>query len=202
MMRFIAVGGAAASLLALWFAGPAFASTNGVARIQSVTLTGDGCPAGSATTAVAPDGQSVTVTYNGAYTARSGPGVDPREALRTCKLTLQVNSPAGTRYQVAQASHQGAAALGAGSGLVTTVYSFQGGTKTVPVGHVVIAPPSGRPWQVVDTRKDLAKLGSAPCGGTSSLNADTSVTAYPEPANEQHTVSRSSTYLRITSRSC
>src|SRR4051794_24174853 len=109
MMRLIAVGGAAASLLALGFAGPASASTTGVARIQSVAVAGNGCPAGSATATVAPDGQSVTVTYNEAYTARSGPGVDPHEALRTCKLTLQVSSPAGTTYRVAAASHRGMA---------------------------------------------------------------------------------------------
>ena len=138
-------------------AAPAAASGIGV---TVVTVNGTGCPAGTVTATVAPDGSSVTAAYS-AFTAAN--------ARRNCVFSIAIVAP-GQTWAVTSVTEHGAVSLPAGATATQdTGYYIQGSSPTNHVIHTASGPLAG-PWD----QSDPAPL-SAPCGTTRNLNIDVSL---------------------------
>jgi hypothetical protein len=141
---------------------PATRASASAPTVVVASVNGTGCPAGTVTTAVAPDASSVTAAYS-AFTARAGAGSTPTEFRRVCVLSIQIVSP-GQTWAVTSATEHGAIDIPTGAtALQRSNYYLQGSTGT-PVDHSVTGPQSGA-WD----QSDAAPI-TAPCGTVRNLN--------------------------------
>lgn len=140
------------------------------------TINGTGCPAGTATGTVLPDGAGVQVTYT-AFTAKAGTGSTSTEFRRNCQLNVTL-AGAGQTYKVSTAAHVGLVnAPAGGTVLQRGAYYLQGDPSGAPADHTDVGPIAG-PWTVTDTDPY-----TAPCGSTRNLNVNTELrVSTPGPA--------------------
>jgi Domain of unknown function (DUF4360) len=72
---------------------------------DEITYGGTGCPQGSLSTAISPDGQAVTVTFD-EYYAEVGPDTQP-VVRQFCNLNLPMNIPSGWQYSLVELDYRG-----------------------------------------------------------------------------------------------
>jgi Domain of unknown function (DUF4360) len=155
----------------------------GGVTIGVVTAAGSSCRPGTVAAAVSPDRAAFTVTYS-AYLAQAGGGATAGEASQKCKLTLQIQVPAGVTYAVSQADYRGFAYLAAGATAVQrAAYRFQGDPQPVPVEHAFAGPYSDD-WQTTD-HTDPAALTYGPCGKGRKFTIDTELAVNAGTAGAQ-----------------
>jgi hypothetical protein len=194
MFKAAVFGTVVVSLLSPWTAPSAATSPpSDDITIAVVAINGSGCPAGTATVAVASDNTAFTVTYQD-FLARIGPGAAPTDLRKNCQLSIRVNVPQGFTYAVAQARYEGNANLAAGStGLERASVYFQGRSHTTFFDHTLEGPFNGD-WQTVDTA-NVATLVYAPCGAQVNLNVNTELRVNAGTSNPATTPS----YLEMNS---
>jgi hypothetical protein len=102
--------------------------------IEQFTANGTGCPVGSVTTAelsipasaTTPDVHQLSVSYSD-FVAQKGPGVQPSDERKNCRLTFVLHVPQGYTFAFLDVEHGGYAQVD--PGLVAkqdAVYSVQG----------------------------------------------------------------------------
>ena len=115
-----------------------------VPYIVDVKANGSGCPAGTWTTSVSPDGETFTTTFS-AYEIL----LQPRQQLgvRDCILSLQMKSPAGISYAVSDFYYSGYAApevssasSGTSGSRATPRRQREGTDLRGPIGSIVPGP--------------------------------------------------------------
>ncbi|WP_327683683.1 DUF4360 domain-containing protein [Kitasatospora sp. NBC_00458] len=176
----MAVGAAAAALLATSSAGTAGATATGWTTpppdkivIDVATVNGSGCPAGTAAIAISPDNTAFTVTYS-QYVAQVGLGSKPTDFRKNCQLNLNVHVPQGFTYAIASADYRGFAHLEKGASAVQKAnYYFQGSPETASLSHR-FAGTLDDSWQATDTVA-VAALVWAPCGELRNFNINTEI---------------------------
>ncbi|MFJ8026724.1 DUF4360 domain-containing protein [Streptomyces sp. NPDC096311] len=145
--------------------------------IDSVTVNGSGCPAGTAAVAVSPDNTAFTVTYSN-YIAKVGPGSAPTDRLKNCQLNLLVHVPRRYTYAIVSADYRGFASLAPGaSGTQRANYHFQGNAHTTNFTHHFQGGFTGN-WQTTD-RVDVAARDFARCGEERNLAINTELRVEP-----------------------
>jgi len=141
--------------------------------VDTVTVNGSGCPAGTAAVAVSPDNTAFTISYS-SYIAQVGVGASPTDFRKNCNLNLIVHVPPGFTYAIAAVDYSGGASLAAGaSAVLRTRLFFQGQPVPAFVDHSL----SGRfddLWWFTDT-VDSTALVFAPCDSQPHLNLETQV---------------------------
>jgi hypothetical protein len=170
MPNALAIAGLFATLLVPAVPGPASAATAAPAAIISVsTVNGSGCPAGTTSIAVSPNGQDLMISY-GSYYASVGVGSSPTDFRKNCQLNLAVSVTPGFTYAVTSARYNGDAHLEAGaSATVRSSYYFQGQSQTTTISHLITGPYDDN-WQVVDTSGASSGPIYAPCGQQRNIN--------------------------------
>lgn len=78
--------------------------------VQAVTYAGNGCPEGAVTTVLSPDLSGFTLVTEG-FTASRGPGIALAEAVKTCRITLDLMLPGGWQYSIDKIDYRGAVAI-------------------------------------------------------------------------------------------
>jgi len=81
--------------------------------IESVTYSGDGCPAGSVAVGLSPDGEAFTVAFSDLFAA-VGAGIAATDATHHCQLHLKLTVPAGWSYALASVDYRGYVSLDEG----------------------------------------------------------------------------------------
>lgn len=115
---------ATASIIAASVA-PAFAQpAQPKVQIVGAQYGGSGCPAGSASVTVSPDGQELSILFDGYIADASG---KPAERRKNCNLTIPVKVPAGFQVSVYKFDYRGYVAA-ATTGRLTAEYFFAGAT--------------------------------------------------------------------------
>ncbi|MBE9216055.1 DUF4360 domain-containing protein [Plectonema cf. radiosum LEGE 06105] len=99
---------------------PAFAQPK--VQIVGANYGGSGCPAGSASVTVSPDGQELSILFDG-YVADAS--AKPAERRKNCNLTIPVKVPAGFQVSVYKFDYRGYVAP-ATTGRLTAEYFFAG----------------------------------------------------------------------------
>ena len=74
--------------------------------IDSVTYSGDGCPAGSVAVGLSPDGEAFTVAFSQLFAA-VGSGLAAEDAGQHCRLHIKLSVPAGWSYALASVDYRG-----------------------------------------------------------------------------------------------
>ena len=166
-------------LVALGGASPASAadgapSTGVTLRVASVS--GTGCPAGTAAVAPSPDNTAFTVTYS-AFTAQAGPGTSLLDRTRSCRITVLVGIPAGYTYAVSQVDQRGFASLAKGATATQTQTYFFTGLPTARVSHDLTGPLEDD-WATTD-KTPLTGLTYAPCGLQRLMTINTTLRVSP-----------------------
>ncbi|MBU2705101.1 DUF4360 domain-containing protein [Zooshikella marina] len=94
--------------------------------IDLVKNSGTGCPSGTVSTTVAPDGKSFVLGFD-AYIAEVGPNIPYRESRKNCSLTAQLNIPNGYAFTIVDVNYRGYASLEDGvSAVQQSRYFFAG----------------------------------------------------------------------------
>ncbi|WP_165773345.1 DUF4360 domain-containing protein [Zooshikella ganghwensis] len=97
--------------------------------INLVKNSGTGCPSGTVSAIVAPDGKSFVLGFD-AYIAEVGPNIPRRESRKNCTLTAQLNIPNGLSFTIVDVNYRGYAALDEGvTALQQSRYFFAGYPK-------------------------------------------------------------------------
>ena len=81
--------------------------------IDSVAYSGDGCPPGSVSVTLSPDGEAFTVAYSQLFAA-VGSGIAPGDAGHRCQLHVKLTVPPGWSYALASVDYRGYVALDTG----------------------------------------------------------------------------------------
>lgn len=125
--------------------------------VEVLSVSGEGCPPGTAQVAPSPDNQAFTVTYSDFLVQGKG-----SEAKKTCELQVRVNHPADYTYAVEATDYRGFADLDAGtSGIKKASYHFVGHGPTRHITNTYAGPMSDN-WQATD-KPDPGKLVHGPC---------------------------------------
>ena len=171
MLTTMAATGLALSMITSGVSAPASPPPSGQITVDVVTVNGSGCPAGTATVAVARDNSAFTVTYSD-YLAQVGPQSSPVDVRKNCQLALRVHVPQGFTYAIAEADYRGFAHLEPGAtGQEKANYYFQGMPQTASVSHQFTTPLDDD-WQETDAT-DIASLVYKPCGEERNFNINT-----------------------------
>jgi len=113
-------------------------------QVTSVSATGSGCPAGSWTIELSPDGQTLLVAFNN-YQVAVGPGIPSSMRERTCDVTVGLSYPLGCTTATIDNTYHGFAELHSGvSATMSTQYSHSPGTVGPNPPPVTI---SGAVWE-------------------------------------------------------
>jgi hypothetical protein len=178
--------------------GQAAQAAPGDAHVQSVTVNGSGCPAGTYTSAI-PDQTSFTVTYT-AFVARAGANTPPLDNRKNCAIGLRLSVPAGFTFAVVHATYAGQVTLVTGaSGKHSTNYYVQGLTPTTTVEHSFSGPRTGN-W--TDTDAATITATCADVGRMVNINTDLRVTASPSNPQALNTLQMTSTSGRVSTKPC
>lgn len=135
-----------------------------------VTANGTGCPAGTWTTSLAPDGQTFTTSFS-AYEAE----VDPSRtiSIKDCMLAVKLHSPQGLSYSISSFYYSGYAFLEKGvSGRQFASYYFQGNPAQTAQLRTDLVGPYDDTFLFAD-EVGLTDLVWSPCGTTRDLNVTT-----------------------------
>lgn len=75
--------------------------------IFGMNANGSGCPVGSLTATMAPDGSVLSITYGPEMAASAGPGTVPTDWRRNCLLTVGIHVPQGWTFALLASEHRG-----------------------------------------------------------------------------------------------
>lgn len=105
--------------------------------IKSVNYAGSGCPAGSASPTIAPDGSFINIAFD-SFIASDGPGIPITENRKNCMLDLQIHFPEGWSLTIFGTRYEGYLKLDDNvTANQKSTYRWGGQTQTV-----TIAPPT------------------------------------------------------------
>ncbi|KAK3349870.1 hypothetical protein B0T25DRAFT_250614 [Lasiosphaeria hispida] len=148
-------------------------------NITSVATQGNGCPLGSISTSISPDGTTLTFGFD-EFKAYYGPGYTPADKSKQCTIAMAVSYRSGQPFELLGATYRGPAQLG--SGVTGTIYSSY---VLTPASDAVASTQvnSTGPFMGVYTKSDTIAKSSrmlAPCQGTQvqlQINTRVSVTS-------------------------
>ncbi|UNI23930.1 hypothetical protein JDV02_009720 [Purpureocillium takamizusanense] len=107
-------------------AGLAIRDTPKFVKIKGVSLLGSGCPAGTADVQVDATGSLFEATFS-EYEVQTGPGTQPIDWRRNCKLTLNMEFESGFQFTIVETDMIGFAEIPVGvNGQCTNTFSFTG----------------------------------------------------------------------------
>jgi hypothetical protein len=141
--------------------------------IDVVTVNGSGCKQGTAEVIVSPDNTSFWVIYSD-YLAQAGKGAGATDFRKNCQLNLQINTPQGFTYGIAEATYAGFGHLERGAvGHQWVNYYFQGQSATTTWKHSFNGPFDDN-WSITH-RTEFSEIVWAPCGEKRNLNVNSAL---------------------------
>ena len=145
--------------------------------VQSLTHEGSGCPPGSVSSAIAPDGSAFTVLFD-SYMAQVGPGVPARNRIRECDVDVVLKAPLGWSWAIAGVDHRGFASLPAGvSATLKSSFRFNrqhANQHQAPPLEIHFMGPKDDDYTVSSDTPPL-QMEWSKCGGLSRLHINTSL---------------------------
>ena len=127
---------------------PAPVPPPGSIRVESLVYDGDGCPPGSASVDIAPDGTAFTVIFS-EFVVEQGPGVARQEAEKGCNVTVGLSIPPGLTYAVTSVDYRGYASIAPGAiGYHRGMYHFTGGGQPLRSAWTPFAGARDEDWHV------------------------------------------------------
>ncbi|GAA2514604.1 DUF4360 domain-containing protein [Pilimelia columellifera] len=133
-------------------------------QLELAGVSGAGCPAGTATVLINPEGSGFTALYD-AFEARTTAQANP--AVKACTLTFKVKLDPGYRLGVRKVDYRGEAALTSrGKAEFKAKYFWQGVARTQELPGWSKAGVHNGSWQATHT---LTEFWGSRCGGNDQL---------------------------------
>jgi hypothetical protein len=145
-------------------------SLNNGVFFADVRANGTGCPEGSWTTSISPDGKVFTTTFSQYEVA-----VDQNKDLdfKACQITVKLRSPSGLSYAVSNFSYSGYAFLDPNVSVsLAARYYFQGVNVGPDSSTKTLTGPLDQPYLFED-RVETNDFVWSPCGADRELNIPT-----------------------------
>lgn len=151
----------------------------GLPYFADVTANGTGCPAGTWNVNIDPSGQTFTLTFS-SYDISLSPG--QALAVRDCQIGINLHSPQGLSYSIAQFFYSGYAFLDSPgmSARQTAHYYFQGNPIEAEKGNTSLSGPVDQEYTYQDN-VPIADLVWSPCGAQRLLNVSTRILEMNNP---------------------
>lgn len=144
-------------------------------RIVGASTSGNGCPQGTVTTSLSPDGTVITFGFD-AFQTYIGPGTVPADWTKNCQLHLNLQYPGGFQFSVVESTYHGYAQLDEGvTGTFLSTYYFSQDAGSTTTTRTSIQ--GGGAWALgqVYTKQDKVPTAAviwSPCGATGILNVN------------------------------
>ncbi|KAK7750349.1 hypothetical protein SLS62_007757 [Diatrype stigma] len=144
-------------------------------KIISASTSGNGCPQGTVTQDLSPDGTVVTFGFD-AFQTYIGPGTVVSDRTKNCQLHLNLQYPGGFQFSVVEATYHGYAQLEEGvTGTFLSTYYFSQDAGATTTTRTSI--DGGGVWALgqVYTKQDQVPTAAviwSPCGATGLLNVN------------------------------
>ncbi|NRD72881.1 DUF4360 domain-containing protein [Shewanella sp. VB17] len=141
--------------------------------IISMESSGSGCPFGTVSSTVAPDGKSFVLGFD-EYIAEVGPGIPRRENRKTCQLTAVLDIPNGYAFTIADVNYRGYADLDKKvEAMQTSTYFFAGERQEARLSSKFIGPISKD--YVISDRLGINSLVWSSCNATAPVVIKTEI---------------------------
>jgi len=167
-------------------------------KIISASTSGNGCPQGTVTTSLSPDGTVITFGFD-AFQTYIGPNIPLSEWTKNCQLHLNLQYPGGFQFAVVESTYHGYAQLDPGvTGTFLSTYYFSQDAGSTTTTRTSIQ--GGGEWALgqVYTKQDKVPTAAviwSPCGATGILNINNRIalttrnsTAYGQISDDDATV--------------
>jgi hypothetical protein len=146
----------------------------GTFGIESMAYSGSGCPGGSVSSALTPDGTTFSLTFS-KFAVEAGPGIDTGERARSCKLHVKLRVPRNAAYSLVSVDYRGFASLDDGVRADrASAYHFAGEPPEPVLRHPLTGPMNGD-YAFRDEADSRGRLVS-PCGKGKNLFINTVAT--------------------------
>ncbi|RYP75929.1 hypothetical protein DL769_003732 [Monosporascus sp. CRB-8-3] len=169
-------------------------------KIVGASASGNGCPQGTVTTSLSPDGtESRTPHPRALDDTYIGPGTTPADWTKNCQLHLNLQYPGGFQFSVVESTYHGYAQLDEGvTGTFLSTYYFSQDAGSTTTTRTSIQ--GGGAWALgqVYTKQDKVPTAAviwSPCGATGILNVNNRIaltsrnsTAYGQISDDDATV--------------
>lgn len=168
------------SILGLLVLAVSFAA-NAQVQIGSPAYGGNGCPQGTASISVTPDGQTMSVLFD-QFQAEAGNTTGRRIARASCNMRIPMHVPAGYSVSIIHADYRGFAAVPGGGAYATfnSEFFFAGGQSQKTTKK--ITGPMNDEFLI---SSDSMAAAWSPCGTDVILAVNTSATSMSNSAMQQ-----------------
>ena len=156
-----------------------FAATNDI-QLGVPAYGGNGCPQGSASAAISPDGKSLSILFDKYIAEAVG---DVRVDRKSCNIAIPVHVPQGYSIALFQMDYRGFNALPAGGSSRLNVEYFFAGQKG-PVSSRLFRGYLNQDYLVRDTVGAQTLVWSA-CGAQTNLRINSSIMAMTNSRGDQ-----------------
>ncbi|WP_163834200.1 DUF4360 domain-containing protein [Spartinivicinus ruber] len=141
--------------------------------IKSIQSSGTGCPNGTVSSTVAPDGKSFVLGFD-EYIAEAGPGIPRRENRKACNLTVVLKIPNGYAYTIADVNYRGYADLDRNvEAMQKSTYFFAGNAREAALRSTFKGPIS-KDYTISD-RLGISSLVWSSCNATAPVVIKTEI---------------------------
>ncbi len=179
----------------LLVASTAIAATNSTGTAPSSTATnnfsvsigtpqsnGSGCPNGSVSTALSPDGSALSVLFS-SYTVTAGGTGGPTTAYQGCDLSVPVHVPSGYSVSIVGMDYRGFNSLPAGTNAQFSVEYFLAGSNTSPYTQTTWGPAQSN--FLLQHTLNANNVTWSGCGQDAILRINSSIAVTTNSANDQ-----------------
>jgi hypothetical protein len=135
---------------------------------------GTGCPQGSLSATLSPDGQSIALLFDH-YVAEAGGETGKKVDRKTCALALPISVPEGIQLAIAEMPSRVFTSLGRGTRAVFSVEYFFSGTAGPKLSKTFVGPSQGSVY--LSNAVPAGSIKWSACGGSAILRVNTSLRA-------------------------
>lgn len=143
---------------------------------------GSGCPAGTASATVSPDGSAVSILFD-QYIAEAGGTTGKRIDRKSCNLAIPIQVPSGYSVALLQVDYRGFNAVPVGGQNRFDVEYFWAGSRGPRLSRVFRGPDNSN----FDLRDNLiaSTMVWSPCGASVNLRVNSSMMAQANQRMDQ-----------------
>lgn len=175
-----------AAAVVLCSAGVALAQSNPGISLGYPGYGGSGCPQGTASATLSPDGTSLSVLFD-QFVVEAGGATMKRVDYKSCNLAIPVNIPQGYSVSIFQVDYRGFNALPIGArSQLTNDYFFQttsGPSRTIRLAKSFMGP-NNNDYQTTDGIMVNALVWT-PCGDQATLRINSNMRVFANSRMEQ-----------------
>lgn len=146
------------------------------------SLGGNGCPGGSASAALSPDGTSLSILFD-SFIAEAGSATGRRVDRKSCNIAIPVHVPNGLSVSIFSIDYRGFNALPSGGRAMFNAEYFFAGRVGPRYSRTFVGPLTDE--YLVNNQLAVGAMVWSPCGADTILRTNASITAISNSWSQQ-----------------